>query len=150
MTSSATLSLADDEELARRFNPEDPSHAENLAHDEGTGALRLRGGALRFDDDGLSVYRVRELEGLALNVHAILTPRHPGLARATAAGVRAVVSGFADVAPEFDVHASPLTPPPDYSPAHASIKMAATYESKSRRRQAINALAAQAFEILVP
>lgn len=148
MASVATTPLLDGEELVRRFNPDDPSHVDNLARDEGNGEVRLRGGALRFDLDGCSVYRIEVLATSGLSMRDVATPEYSALATTRAEQVRAVRSGFVGSAHEFEVHASPLAPPPEHNPAHASIVQVAIYPSNSKRRQAVDALAARAFEVV--
>lgn len=129
----------------RRFDPGDPSH---VARDEGTGGLRLRGGALRFDDDGCSVYRIAVLDDLGLGISVTKTEQHRGLAVARAENIRTVYSGLTSEVPEFDVSASPHDPPPVYEPAHSSLLSCGTYESKSKMRRARDDLAAQAFDVV--
>lgn len=138
-----------DEHLARRFDPSDPSHVDNIAYDEGTGTRHLRAGALRFDEDGCSVFRIEQLQAQGLTMYAIITDVHRGLATTSVARITDFDSGLGSGGREFDVSASPLSPPPEYAPAHASITHDVTlYSSKTKCRQARRDLASRAFDVV--
>ncbi|TQK19098.1 hypothetical protein FBY40_1589 [Microbacterium sp. SLBN-154] len=138
------------EEILRRFNDQDPSHYDTVVRDEGDGTRKLKGGALRWDDDGCSVYRSRILLILGLPKDCIATDAHPAVARTSRALIESFTSGLADTAvrPEFAVVADPLEPGEPYDPAHTLIQPMAEYPSKTKRRTAANDLARSAFSLL--
>lgn len=136
-----------DVHLWRRFDATDPAHFDSVTLDEGTGARHLKGGALRFDEDGCSVYRGDVLESMNLSPSSITTERHSALARATRAEIEAFRSPLADE-PEkqaFGVKPDPLEPEPAYNPAHTLVQHLLGYVSNSKRRQAQGELARRVF-----
>jgi len=148
---SVSLIVGEAERLLRRFNDEDPSHADAITVDEGSAGVRkLRGGALRFDDDGCSVFRHEVLIGLALSASAITHPPFTAIAVTSRSEVEGFRSGLAVDpvdAPEFSVKADPLEPGAPYDPAHTLIYAERTYPSKTKRRAAISDLAGTAFTL---
>ena len=143
------LTIGLDARLVRRFNDQDPSHVSNVLTDEGAGIVRrLRGRALRFDDDGCSVYRVAVIEELGLAVESIAIGSYTALAYSTRGLIEEFRSGHAaETEPEFAVYADPVPPGEPHDPAHASIRSEASYPSNTKRRAAIDALAGAAFTI---
>lgn len=136
------------EVLWRRFDDRDPAHFDSLSVDEESGASRLKGGALRFDNDGCSVFRERVIVQLGLRPGAIATRQYSALAAATCGEIDGFHSGLAtDGEPEFRVAADPLETPPPYNPAHTLIEHHGAYASKTKRRQAIHQLARRVFRI---
>lgn len=144
-TAEISVKVDSDERFVRRFDDSDPSHADTITVDEGTGQRRLRGGALRFHDDGCSVYRVRTLDALSLPVTCIVTQRHSAIACTTRAAVETFRPG--PDAPEFLLRSDPLEPGEIYDPAHSLICETAEFVSKTKRRTAIADLARTAFTI---
>lgn len=151
MIAAASVSVTLGEGLARRFDDTDPSHVDALTKDEGiTGTSRLRGGALRFDEDGCSVFRTEMIALLCLPLACITTPSHPAVALTTRGAVEAFRSGLNMEAlslPEFLVRADPLEPGEAFLPAHSLIYEAGTYPSKTKRRAARGDLAGAVFTL---
>lgn len=137
----------EDDRLWRRFDATDPAHFDTIVVDEGTGVKHLKGGALRFDDDGCSVFSGGVLESLGLTPDSIRTPLHSALASATRREVEAFSTAYATEpgARAFEVLAAPLQPAPEYAPAHALIRHLLDYASNTKRRRAEGDLARQVF-----
>ncbi|NLP84167.1 hypothetical protein HF576_09915 [Microbacterium sp. CFH 90308] len=152
MTDEATPSQADippAQVVWRRFDTRDPAHYDNNTIDESSGASRLKGGALRFDDDGCSVFREDVLRSLGLAPISILSRQHSGLAYAACSAINGFESGMAnDSNQEFMVVGDPLEPEPAYNPAHTLITHPGEYASKTKRRQAIHQLARRVFKTI--
>jgi len=152
MIAAASASVTLGEGLARRFDDSDPSHVDALTKEEGiTGTSRLRGGALRFDEDGCSVFRTEVIEALYLPLACITTPIYSAIALTTRGEVEAFRSGLAldeGSPPEFLVRADPLEPGEAFMPAHSLIFENGTYPSKTKRRAALGDLAGAVFILL--
>lgn len=149
---SASSSLPDELVVWRRFDATNPAHFDTVVVDEGTGVRHLKGGALRFDEDGCSVFRGDVLESLGLEPLAIASPPHTSLAHATRNGVESFTTGFAEdpSARAFNVVADPLFPDPKYNPAHALIQHLLVYTSNTKRRRAEGELARVVFKFETP
>lgn len=145
---SAFSSLSDELLVWRRFDATNPAHFDTIVVDEGTGARHLKGGALRFDDDGCSVFRGDVLESLGLEPQAIASPPHTSLAYASRSNIESFTTGFAEEASAkaFKVAADPLSPDPVYNPAHALIQHLLVYPSNTKRRRAEGELARVIFK----
>lgn len=132
----------------RRFDERDPAHYDNLSVDEQSGESRLKGHALRFDDDGCSVFRERVIVELGLRPGAIATRQYSALAAAKCCEVDQFESGLAtEIGQEFRVVPDRLDPPPPFNPAHTLIEHHGVYGSKTKRRQAIHQLARRVFRV---
>jgi hypothetical protein len=150
---SLLQAMGADEVVLRRFRPKQTdaaSEAEDFTVDEGRGGQRvLNWQALRFDEDGCSVYRSAVLEHAGIPEEEILQPDYQYIARAVKAEIDEFTFTFADGSVEqpFEVVASPFPTGPDgadYEAAHASITLQ-TDASKTRQRQLVKQVARKAF-----
>lgn len=147
--SAAAPALNAQEKVWRRFDLRDPAHFDNVTVDESSGVERLKGGALRFDHDGCSVYIESVLRRINLAPMSIGSRQYAGLAYAIVAEVAAFSSGLSEAeGQEFGVVPDPLEPDPPYNPAHALITEHGAYASNSKRRQARNQLARRVFKTM--
>lgn len=133
--------------LWRRFDATDPAHFDSTIWDEGSGVRHLKGGALRFDADGCSVYRGDVLGSLGLTPASITTESHSALAHANRADIEAFRSPLSSAPSQqaFRVVPDPLEPEPPYNPAHTLVQHLLDYASNSKRRRAQGELARSVF-----
>lgn len=136
--------LTDDESLLRGIWPE--QHLTTV--DEGdAGGVVLNHGALRWDSDGVSVFRGTVLEALGLDTSVIASGPYTGIATTT----KSQVEGFEiDGARHFVAVASPIdqTPSEPRDPAHASIMVKADHGlSNTKLKKAKHKLAREVFVV---
>ena len=145
------------ETILRRFDPgrtEDPKH---MLFDESIGSWSLAAGALRFDNDGCSVFREGALRSANLDAQSIVgTGSQTGIAEATKEEVDQYThsSQSGDCQP-FEVIASPVDDLNDgfegrLMKAHASLVYRESTLSNNQKKRAASGLAKRVFRIRTP